>query len=269
MVARSALPLTLSALAALLALGLSLAGLARPELYQPMTPARLMPGTLSQDIVSLAAALGLLAVSRPLSRRSAARLWLVWLGLLGYLAYAYGLYAFETVVNPLYLGYIAVFGLALWAVFVFFARADRGRVRPFGPPRRLTAALFALLAALFLILWLSILIPAMASRTPPEGATIFVFDLAFALPALLACAVLLWRGAAWGDLLALPLLVKLATLGLSVLVGTLIGPLWGFAVVPAEVATYAVLALLPAALLPTWWRALAPQGHPPGAGAAP
>ena len=258
MVARSALPLALSTLAALLAVGLSLSGLAQPSLYQPMTPDRLMPGTLSQDIVSFAAALGLVALARPLSRRGPARLWLAWLGLLGYLAYAYGLYAFETVVNPLYLGYVAVFGLALWAVFAFFARADRNRIRPDTPPRRLTAVLFAVLAALFFGLWLSILIPAMASRIPPEGATIFVFDLALALPALVASAVLLWRGGAWGDVLALPLLLKLATLGLSVLIGTLIGPLWGFAVVRADVATYAVLTLLPAALLRRWWRALAP-----------
>ena len=258
MVARSVLPLALSSLAALLALGLSLSGLAWPDQYQPMTPARLMPGTLSQDVVSLAAALGLLGLSRPLSQPGPARLWLVWLGLLGYLAYAYGLYAFETVVNPLYLGYVAVFGLALWSVFVFFARADRSLVRPVAPPRRVTAMLFALLAALFFGLWLSILIPATASRTPPEGATIFVFDLAFALPALVACAALLWRGGPWGDLLALPLLMKLATLGLSVLIGTLIGPLWGVPAALTDVATYAVLALLPAALVPLWWRALAP-----------
>ena len=104
----------------------------------------------------------------------------------------------------------------------------------------------------------SITAAVIAGNEVPEGATIFVFDLAFALPALVACAALLWRGGPWGDLLALPLLMKLATLGLSVLIGTLIGPLWGVPAALTDVATYAVLALLPAALVPLWWRALAP-----------
>jgi len=50
------LPLTFSSLAAVLAHGLALAGIAAPALYKPIAPDRLMPGTLSQDIVSLAVA---------------------------------------------------------------------------------------------------------------------------------------------------------------------------------------------------------------------
>ena len=160
-------------------------------------------------------------------------------------------------VNPLYLGYIGAFALSVWAMFAFFARTDLTHVRPTRPLRRLTAALFVLLSALFLLLWLSILNPAMQTRTPPQGATIFVFDLALVLPALTATAVLLWRGLPWGGVLALPLLMKAATMGLSVLIGTLIAPPWGQPVAPDEVATYAALGLLPAALLWPWWRALA------------
>ena len=94
-------------------------------------------------------------------------------------------------------------------------------------------------------------------RRPPEGATIFVFDLALVLPALTVAAVLLWRRARWGDILALPLLMKAGSIGLSVLLGTLIAPAWGLAFSPGEVATYAVLTFLPAALFWPWWRALA------------
>lgn len=257
MVVRRVLPLALATLAGLLVLGLALAGLTYPDLYRPVTPDRLLPGTMSQDAISLAAALGLLALARPLARGASARLWLVWLGLLGYLAYAYGLYAFETLVNPLFLGYVAAFGLSLWAVFTFFARADLARVAARDAPRRLTAGLFLLLALLFAGLWLSILVPAMIARVPPDAATIFVFDFALVLPALTVAAILMWRGARWGDILALPLLIKAATLGLSVLLGTLIAPAWGLPLAPGEVATYAALTLLPAALVPPWWRALA------------
>lgn len=257
MAARPMLPLTLSTLSGLPALGLALAGLAAPGLYQPMTPDRLMPGTLSQDLISLAAALGLLSLAGPLARGGSARLWLVWTGLLGYLAHACGLYAFESLVNPLFLGYVATFSLAVWAIFVFFARAELRAIAPVGAPRRLTAGLFALLTLLFAGLWLATLGPAMAARVAPEGATIFVFDLALVLPALAVTATLLWRGAPWGDVLALPLLIKAATLGLSVLIGTLIAPAWGLPRVAGDVAVYAALTALPAGLVGPWWRAFA------------
>jgi hypothetical protein len=80
---------------------------------------------------------------------------------------------------------------------------------------------------LFVGLWLSILIPAMASHTPPEGSTIFVLDLAFFLPLSALEAVLLLGRSTLGDALAVPVLVKLATLGTSVLLGTLLVPLFG------------------------------------------
>ncbi|MEJ1991489.1 MAG: hypothetical protein P8X50_07170 [Maritimibacter sp.] len=253
MIAHPKLPLTLSGLAALLTLGAALTGIIQPSIYQPMTPDNLMPGTLSQDIISLAVSLALLACLRPLARSTSLRLWLIWLGLMGYLAYAYGIYVFETVINPLYLIYIAIFSLSIWAVISFFARADLAVNAP-DAPRRITAALFALLVAMFLMLWLSILIPAMQNQSAPVGATIFAFDLALILPLLSFAALMLWRGQHWGDVLALPLLVKAATLGLSVLIGTLIGPLWGLPLAIDEVGIYAVLTLLPAALIIPWYR---------------
>ena len=258
MLTKPRLPLVLSSLAAALAALVALLGIRDLDLYRPMTPDRFIPGTLSQDLLSLVLALGLLALASRLARGGSARLWAVWLGLLGYLAYGYGLYAFETVINELFLVYIAVFSLSIWAVIAFFARTDRAPFRAKAPPRRLTAGLFALLIVLFTVLWLAILIPAMQSRTPPDGATIQVFDFAFVLPALGFGAAMLWRGHPWGDLLALPLLIKAATIGLSVLLGTLLAPRFGGTIDPGEVATYAILGLLPLALTGPWWRALAP-----------
>lgn len=255
MLDRPILPLTLSRLAALLMLGLAIAGIAQPDLYQPMTPEHLMPGTMSQDAISIVAAIAVLVLTRELAHNTSPRLWLIWLGLQGYCAYAYGLYVFETVINPLYLGYIATLGLALWSIITFFACADLTRVRPGTAPRRITAALFALLAVMFLALWLSILLPALQSRSAPDGSTIFAFDLSFVLPALAITAWFLWRHAPWGDILALPLLIKATSLGLSVLIGTLIAPLWGLPLSSGELVIYAVLTLFPAALVPLWWRA--------------
>ncbi|GGD33987.1 hypothetical protein [Sinisalibacter lacisalsi] len=258
MLTKPFLPVALSAIAAALTIIASILGLRDPGLYRHLTPERLIPGAISQDLVSLGVAVGLLALAARLAAGASARFWAVWLGLLGYLVYGYGLYAFETIINPLFLFYIAIFSASLWALLAFFARADRGKLAAKAPPRRLTAALFTLLIALFAALWLSILIPAMQTRTAPDAATIFVFDFGFVLPALAFAAAMLWRADPWGDLLALPLLIKSGTLGISVLIGSLLAPMFGLPINPGEVATYAILGLLPLALTIPWWRALTP-----------
>jgi hypothetical protein len=87
---------------------------------QPLHPGRLLPGAASQDIMTLAVASGALALV-PRLRRGPTRGWAVWLGLMGYLVYAYALYAFERTYNPVFLCYIAVLGLSLWAILTAFA----------------------------------------------------------------------------------------------------------------------------------------------------
>lgn len=226
-------------------------GIADPSLYRPTTPERMIPGAVGQDAFTLLACTGLVLCLVGICR-GAEWLWLCWAGLVGYILYAYGLYSFEGVYNSLFLVYVALLGLSLWALILFFRCARLGAVRTdteHPPPRRTVAALFLLLVLLFLALWLSILLPAMVARVPPEAGTIFVFDLAFFLPLLLTEAVLLLRRRPLGDQLAVPILVKLTTLGSSVLLGTLLAPAFGSPLAPGEVATYVILGLLPASLV--------------------
>lgn len=234
------LSLATAALAALVA-GYSLAD---PGIYRPLTPEPLMPGSLSQDIGTLICA-GLVAFTVADKARNAAW-WLIWAGAMAYLAYGYALYSFEALYNPLYLGYIAIFALSIWTLGLFATRSGiRVTASWPAPPRRATAILLILLTALFLMLWLSIMLPAMARREVPLASTIFVLDFSIVLPALAICALSLWQGRQLGDLLAVPLLMKSASIGLSVLGGTLLGPFYGLPIALEEVATYAVLGLLP------------------------
>lgn len=239
----------LSGLAALLALAAASYSLMNLGVYEPSTPQKLLPGAASQDVISIVASLGLL-LSVALIRRGKEILWLVWVGLLGYLFYAYALYSFDRIYNLLFLCYIAIVGLCAYSLIGFFARADLGRVGTVGdrePPRTAAASLFLMLASLFLVLWLSILVPAMRDRIAPNGSSIFVLDLAFFLPLLVTEAVLLFRKRPLGDALVIPILVKVATLGLSVLIGVLIAPLFGQELDVASVGIYALLGLGPLA----------------------
>lgn len=243
------LPLLLALLSAAGAIVASVAGIADQDIYRPFTPEGLMPGTLSQDVVSLLAALGVL-VCVPLARRGSRKPRLVMLGLLGYLLYAYATYCFEGICNGLYILYIAVLGLSVYSIILLLRDAGSVELRVKEGrriPRRSLALFLLLLALLFTVMWLSILVPSMMERTCPEAATILVLDLSFFIPLLVVEAWMLMAGRRMGAFLALPILVKLSALGISVLLGALLAPLYGMPLEPSEVAVYAFMGLLPAA----------------------
>jgi len=255
LVPRPVLPLIIGALAAALAVLVAAFSLMNTQIYTGHVAARMMPGTVSQDLFSVIVGAVLLGLCGVLRRRDGV-LWLFWMGCVGYLAYAYAIYAFEAVITPLFLLYVAILGLSIWSAIAFLARVDLGALRAGRPPRRLTAALFGMLVVMFLFLWMTILIPAIHEGTRAEGNTIFILDLSFVLPLLAVAAVMLVASAPMGDLLAIPLLIKAGSLGLSVLLGTLLSPLYGLPAPLSEIVTYTILGCLPLLLIPGWLRHL-------------
>ncbi len=243
--------------AAILTLAAIGAALILPDAYAAV-PDHLRPGAWSQDTISAPAALALLAVNARI-RGGWAKGWLIWAGLMGYLVYAYGLYAFDRVMNPAYPLYLAILSLSAFAAFRFLRAVEPGALRtgPRPPPRRAVAGLFGLLVILFGLLWMAQLLPAMAARSPLPGQTIFVLDLAFALPLVALTAGLLWRADPVGDLLAIPMLMKVAVLGVSVFLGTLYTwALFDGPFLPLDLALYALMGFGPAALIWPVWRGL-------------
>ncbi len=263
MIAPAAMPmlLRLSDAVAVLTLAAVSAALLLPDPYAAV-PAPLRPGAWSQDTISVPAALALLAVNWRL-RGGWAKGWLVWAGLLGYLFYAYALLSFDRVMNPAYLLYLAALAFSGGALVLFVRAVDPGALtsarRP--PPRRAVAVLFGLLVMLFTALWLSQLLPAMAARQPLPGQTIFVLDLAVALPLTGLAAALLWRAHPVGDLLVIPMLMKVSVLGVSVFLGTIYG--WAVLDGPPlafDLAIYALMGFGPALLIRPVWRGLKVAG---------
>ena len=179
----------LSTVASLFTLVASSSGITNMTIYTPLTPDVLLPGTLSQDITSLAVALVLLtSIHSRCTRQTATTLRqrVVWLGLLAYLLYAYGIYTFEPVCNELYLVYVCVFATCLWTIILFFSSLSYDRLATLKVefPRKTLYVLFGLLGTIFPILWLSILLPAMRAKTVPDGSSIFALDLSFGIPML-------------------------------------------------------------------------------------
>ena len=88
-------------------------GLLVPGLYRD--PSWLVPQARGQDLVTLLASASMLWALHA-ARRGSTRAHLVWLGILGYVAYTYVGAAFAYAYNELFLLYIALFGLSVFAL---------------------------------------------------------------------------------------------------------------------------------------------------------
>ncbi|WP_200900784.1 hypothetical protein [Pseudarthrobacter siccitolerans] len=237
---------TLWALIGLLTLVVSAAGIWNPDIYQGIVAPSIIPGAYSQDLISAAAAVGLLYLS--LARSSdRPKAQIIALGLLGYLFYAYGIYTIERAYNGLYLVYMAIFALSFWAMVCAGTarRRETGQVTQVTLPRRLrlVSASGALLQPLiFYPLWIAMLLPLMRTGEQIDSLySIYILDLCFIMPAFLILAFLTFRSHPLGLILLPALYVLGFTLIFSLAVGEIVKPLFNAALSPA--------AFWPAALL--------------------
>jgi hypothetical protein len=218
--------LRLTVLIVLLAVPVHLAGLLVPHLYRD--PVLLLPQNLGTDVVTLCVGIPLLGLAAGAMRVGSLRARLLWLGALGYLVYAYGMYALGVRWNLLFLAYLTLFGLSFFALVIGLlgteAAAVRSRAR--GVPARSVAAYLIAIAVLVSGVWLKEEVGSLLQGTVPlsvqqfEAPTniVHVFDLALVLPAMVVAAVQLLRDRPWGYVLAGVLLVKASTIGLWVAV---------------------------------------------------
>ncbi|NKQ56995.1 hypothetical protein HFP15_29415 [Amycolatopsis sp. K13G38] len=194
----------------------------------PASVAEMLRG---HDAVTLVVAIPCLAVSLRAARRGSDRGLPGWAGTLAYLTYTYAFTALATSFNDLFLLHVAVFGGSLFALILTVAAADvAGIAGRFGTrtPRRVVAAILGVLTAGLAGMWIYAVVryavtgvsPAGSALVEPDSVTHFgiALDLAVLTPAYALAAVLLWRRAAWGYLLAALALVSGTLQQLSYLV---------------------------------------------------
>lgn len=259
----------LSALIVLLAVPAHLTGLLVPTIYRD--PAILLPQNLGTDLVTLCVAVPLLAVTTAAMKRGALRARLLWLGTLGYLVYAYGMYALGVRWNALFLVYVALFGLALFALIIGLVGTDARAVRAglAGQAQvRAVAAYLMVVAVMVASMWLTEELRALAGGTVPPSVVQFeaptnivhVFDLGVVLPAMVLAAVMLLRDRPWGYVLAGMLLVKATTIGLWLVVMIWFSARAGFATPAAYTAFFVLLTTVGGVL--AWRFTSAHEGRP-------
>lgn len=205
-------------------------GLFTPSVYRGET-AWVIPQNRGQDLVTLIA-LAMLAPTLVRARRGSPRATLVWLGLLGYLAYTYTGAALSYRFNELFPVYVALFACIGAALIAALSGIDAQALQNAfdrQAPRRGVIAFLLIMAAVLCLLWTSQIVPFYTRGTPPpmvmlaKVPTVFVYvlDLGVVVPLALMSAWWLAQRQPWGFVLAGMVLVKAATMGWALLAMTL------------------------------------------------
>ena len=198
--------------------GAVLALVAPGRVYAGNTTA-LVDTATAQDLVGLVVAPALLLLAYG-AHRGHLRAWLGVLGFLGFTVYNYTIYCFSLTFGPLFLVWVAVWGLSLLALIGCAWRL------PLPPVRRRFAsvgvrgpgAVLIGLGLAFILLWALEIVPDLLAGRPSTSAAawrvptnpVHVIDLGVFLPAVIAGGVLLLRRHPLGDASAVGLLTVMA-----------------------------------------------------------
>jgi len=234
-------------LAACLGLIASLIGVFNQGVYSQIVSSIWLPGTISQDVITIFASLTLLVLS-VITRPGNVKLQIIALSMLSYLFYSYGIFVIEQFYNELYLVYIAIFGLSFWSLVYGLVSLDQKKYQKFQLPKLvkiLSIGFLCFIPILFYLLWISQLTPVMRTGDQIEFAySIYILDMAFILPALLISAWMMIRDQRLGFVLSPILFLKAFTLLFSVGLGGLFKPLYNQTAPMGETMFYLVLSAI-------------------------
>ncbi len=190
--------------------------------YETITVAAL---AIAQDVVTLLVGIPLLIVAVILYRKGDLRGKLLLSGTLAYFLYTYASFAFGAAYNILFLIYVALFSLSLFAFILTLMTIDVPTLREhFSPglPRQAIAIFLFVVGGFLLMAWLGRIGPALLANLPPYGlesySTLIIqaLDLGLIVPTAFLSGILLWKQRPWGYLLSSVVLIKGVTLTLAV-----------------------------------------------------
>jgi hypothetical protein len=190
--------------------------------YDTISTAAQMQGN---DLITLVVGLPLLAVSTWLAFRGSLRGRLLLAGTLGFFLYTYASMSVLTAYNALFLVYVALLALSLYAFILSLLAIDVDDLpRSFSPrlPRRWVAGVLFAIGGFLTLAWIARIVPEMLQpQVPPalENTTtrvIQAMDLALIAPLAFLGGLLLLRRKPWGYLLASVAILKGLTMALGV-----------------------------------------------------
>ncbi len=215
-------------LTGLLSLIASLTGVVNADIYSRVVTAKIMPGVLSQDLMTIVLAVLLFIISVRVKEDNLKKQIIV-LGIIGYLFYGYGIYVIERLYTKLYFVYMAIFGLSFYSLIYGVGGISpeiRSKIQLPAFVRRVSVAFLLLIPGIFYPLWVSQLLPLIRAGQKIEFIySVYILDLCFIMPAFIVIAVKVAKNNGLGLLLAPALFVVGFTLLFPLVVGEFLKPL--------------------------------------------
>lgn len=178
----------------------------------------------ANDLVTLVLGLPLLVISFWMTQRGSLRGRLILTGTLGFILYTYITMCFGAAYNSLFLVYVALFSLSLFAFMLVMMSFDLETLPAHfsdALPRKWISGFLFFAAAFLLLAWLGRIVATFSPNVIPalENTTsmfIQVMDLGIIVPVCILSGILLLRCHPWGYLLASVGLMKFLTMGAAV-----------------------------------------------------
>lgn len=193
--------------------------------YERDAPSMAAQGA-GQDLVDFVLVVPLFVLSLVFMLRNSRIASFIFSGTVFYIAYSFFIYAFGLHFNKFFLLYCLVLGSSLYLFILVILELASMDVRNWlgeKVPIRLTGGYLLLISALFYMLWLKDVIPAVLKNTIPKNVSdynllvnpVHVLDLSIVLPGLVLTAVLLVKKRRLGYVLAPVLLVFVIILAIT------------------------------------------------------
>ncbi len=208
--------------------------------------------TQANDLVTLVLGLPLLAISFWLALKGSLRGCMIVTGTLGFILYTYMSMCFGAAYNPLFLVYVALFSLSLYAFILSIMSFDLKTLPAHFSeklPRGWISGLFFFAAAFLAFAWVGRIAATFSPGSIPalENTTsmfIQAMDLSLIVPLCILSGILLLRRSPWGYLLASVGMLKFLTMGTAVSVMGLNMVRVGIPVNAAELIVFPTITLV-------------------------
>ncbi len=230
-----------------LSLIVALIGVFYQNIYSKVVSNDVLPGVISQDIITIIISLILLLLSLKINKEDLKKQ-IISLSFISYLLYGYGIYVIEQIYNPLYILYITIVTLSFWSLvygLINIRQKALENIKLTKIIRYLTIGFLIFIPILFYSIWISELIPLMRTGEKLEFMfSIYIMDMVFVLPSFLISAYLITKRKLLGYVFAPLLFFKAFTLLFSVGLGGLIKPLFDQTANQSENIFYVTLSVI-------------------------
>lgn len=206
-----------------------------------------------QDAVTLLIGVPLLLVGTYLMRKGSLHGKMLQAGALGYMLYTYASYSYLSMYNALFLLYVVLFGLSLFAFIIAFRSFEEREVADslkVGYPRRFLGGYLIGMGILLALMWIGRIVPALMEGTAPVGIehyttlVIQASDLGVVVPAAIITGILMIKQSTLGATLGAVLFIKLATMAMALFAMMLMMYRSGVHLATAEVIIFSVLLVI-------------------------